>query len=79
MLGGEMGKYPIKDCHFYFWAGEKDGDRVKRMMAAREMVERLGGFVDVTAVGPEGPGGFNQSRQYQQEAFGLWLERSKKD
>jgi len=74
MMSGSHGRAPVKDCHFYLWGGERDGNRVEKMKRSKEIIESLGGIVDVLRIGSEGHAGFNKNSKYQEEAIHLWTK-----
>jgi len=71
---GAYGATPLKETHFYLWAGSRDGDMSSTMMQSKEIIESLGGAVPIFRVGEEGHEGFNEKRKHQLEAVTLWRD-----
>ncbi|MBN2282638.1 MAG: hypothetical protein JXO48_01995 [Deltaproteobacteria bacterium] len=72
LLSGRYGEKPLSGTHFYLWGGLRDTTRGENMMRSRDLIEKLGGTVDILRIGPEGHGGFNHRKEYQIEAVDLW-------
>ncbi len=78
LTSGRYGEAPLRGCHFYLWAGRRDRFRVEGMKRSKEMIESLGGAVDILRIGPEDHGGFNHSAKHQTEAVRLWTRLLRK-
>jgi len=72
LKAGIYGDKPLRDKNFYLWCGMKDGNRCQTMQSTKELVEALGGTVQIFRSGPEGRGGFENSEDHQKEAVTLW-------
>lgn len=79
LLTGKYGENPIRDSHFYLWAGVEDlkGKMPQLLEQSKQLIEKLGGIVDIFRVGAGGHGNFDKEKKYQLEAVVLWRELKK--
>jgi len=74
LIDGTKGSLPLEGTHYYLWAGKRDRRRAEAIEETKDIIEGLGGTVDVLRIGPEGYLGFYQNDEYKLEAVRVWKE-----
>jgi hypothetical protein len=72
LLSGKYGDVPLRGKHFFFWCGIREAGTCTHMKETQDIIQKLGGAVDVFRGSPEGRDGFFKSPQYKVEAAKFW-------